>query len=380
MSSTVVFHDTDADDVGEMFEDADANGIPDGADLWPDFNSRLVRTLPFPNGDPVQPIMRSYGQVDISGSEVGVQYLFLEPGATVNGLTLDASLGFPVVFVLQDTADPGATQSPSAITDFCSPLATVQTMFGSSADNPATGVAGIDESGNTVLTNPGDGGYHFVTFSASQHDDDGDGIPNQIDPCALTGNTLGWDPRAAEPSGDTDGDGLPDLCDPDSSASDIDGDHDNDTWSNRGDNCPTVANPDQLDSDRDGIGDACDPTPAAASLHQHFDCVVTEIDIGAGGDPPATTGMVLPCVLMVVKGLQRGNVDCSEDGVTPLDSLHILRYDASLWPAPPCIDAGDITCDGEINVVDALQALRFEGGLEVFQEPGCSPVGELIVA
>jgi hypothetical protein len=48
---------------------------------------------------------------------------------------------------------------------------------------------------------------------------------------------------------DTDSDGLGDACD---------NDDDNDGDSDGSDNCPLVANPDQLDTDGDGIGNACD--------------------------------------------------------------------------------------------------------------------------
>ena len=48
---------------------------------------------------------------------------------------------------------------------------------------------------------------------------------------------------------DTDSDGTGDACD-----TDDDGDGDNDG----SDNCPLIANPDQLDTDSDGTGDACD--------------------------------------------------------------------------------------------------------------------------
>ena len=375
MSVTVVFHDTDEDGVGEMFEDADENSIPDGADLWPDFISRLIRSEPFPGGEPLEPIMRLYGQLEVGGTPVGLQYVILEPGTTINGLTLDASLGFPIVLLLQDIGDPGATRAPSSITDFCSPLGSSLTIFGLSHGNVAPSIAGV---GDTVLTNPADGGYNLVTFISSEYDNDGDGIPNPLDPCPLTGNTLGWDPRAQNPTGDGDIDGLPDLCDPTPAVQDID--EDGDGWLNRGDNCPTVANADQSDVDRDSLGDVCDDDPVGLSPHQHFSCIVEEVDIGTGGDPASVPGAVLPCVLTIVMGISRGNVDCSDDGVTPVDSLHILRFDAGLWPAPACIDGGDVNCDLVINVIDSLLVLRFDAGLEVAQQPGCTPLGQLIPA
>lgn len=86
---------------------------------------------------------------------------------------------------------------------------------------------------------PGSGGMG----GGSAGDDDGDGIPDDVDNCPTT-------PNAGQT--DTDGDGVGDACD----------------------NCPTVANPGQSDGDADGTGDACDadapvpltPTNFAASV------------------------------------------------------------------------------------------------------------------
>lgn len=373
-SETVVFHDTDLDGIGEMFEDDDENGIPNGAEMWPEFITRLIRTEPFPNGVPIAPILRLYGQADVSGTPVGLQYVVLEPGTPINSTPMDPSLGFPIVLLLQDIGDPGATRSPSPITDFCTPLESTLTIFGESPGHVAQGAAGNGPI--PVLTNPAEGTYHIVSFVPSEYDHDGDGIPTPIDPCATQGNSHGWDPRAPNPSGDDDGDGLPNICDPEPNV--FNNDQDGDGWLNRGDNCPLVANPDQQDSDRDGVGDACDDDPFVPSAHQHFFCSITAIDIGAGGDPASDPTMVPPCVFMFLFAMQRGNVDCSADGVTVIDSLLILRFDAGLWPAPPCIDAADVNCDGARDVIDALGVLRFDAGLEVAQDPGCTPVGSPI--
>jgi hypothetical protein len=89
-------------------------------------------------------------------------------------------------------------------------------------------------------------------------DSDGDDIPDVLDRCPWEVN-----PGGIEDNEDTDGDGVGDICDDDD---DVDGDGVLDLV----DNCPHVANPDQLNSDGaddmgvddcDPYGDACDTEP-----------------------------------------------------------------------------------------------------------------------
>ena len=97
-------------------------------------------------------------------------------------------------------------------------------------------------------------------LSAAGGDGDGDGVNDLVDNC----------PYIANPDQvDTDGDGAGDMCDrcPEDSEktdpglcgcgqSDSDDDRDGVYC---GDNCPQAPNADQADSDQDGVGDVCDP-------------------------------------------------------------------------------------------------------------------------
>jgi len=77
-------------------------------------------------------------------------------------------------------------------------------------------------------------------------DNDGDGVPNNIDNCVEVPN-----PDQA----DDDNDGIGNPCD-----DTVDDDTDGDGIPDNIDNCDDVANPDQADDDNDGIGNACDDT------------------------------------------------------------------------------------------------------------------------
>lgn len=71
-------------------------------------------------------------------------------------------------------------------------------------------------------------------------DDDNDGILDVDDNCPNVANADQLD---------TDGDGIGDVCDTDD---------DNDGIDDSNDNCPLIANADQADTDNDSIGDVCD--------------------------------------------------------------------------------------------------------------------------
>jgi hypothetical protein len=70
----------------------------------------------------------------------------------------------------------------------------------------------------------------------TDHDRDGDGVPDNSDNCPYVFN---------QDQADEDGDGVGDVCD----------------------DCPHISNANQADGDNDGVGDVCDPHPSAAGDH-----------------------------------------------------------------------------------------------------------------
>lgn len=73
-----------------------------------------------------------------------------------------------------------------------------------------------------------------------------------------------------------------------------------------------------------------------------------------------------------------GDTDC--DGkVTAVDGLFDLRLEAGLHPLRQCLGTGDITCNLNIDVLDALGIARAVAGLSVPPPPikkDCTPIGD----
>jgi Ca2+-binding RTX toxin-like protein len=117
------------------------------------------------------------------------------------------------------------------------------------------------QDGNTLLVSQfQDGTANFwVSFV---------GLHGTTPPSATVGNMVfaSWAPECVPPPpGDSDADTFPDAQD----------------------NCPYVANTDQLNTDGDALGDACDPDRDGDGVPDTLDS-----DGGAGSDPPAFTDAV----------------------------------------------------------------------------------------
>ncbi len=110
-----------------------------------------------------------------------------------------------------------------------------------------------------------------LVVQIGEPDTDGDGVPDSTDNCPSAANAdqadFDGDGHGDACDLDVDGDGVPNVSDQCAGTSlftvvAADGCPDPDTdgvSTYAGDNCPSVANPDQMDTDNDGLGNACDP-------------------------------------------------------------------------------------------------------------------------
>ncbi len=130
-------------------------------------------------------------------------------------------------------------------------------------------------------------------------------------------------------------------------------DRDGDGILDESDNCPTIANPDQLDSDSDGIGDACDNCPT----------VHNPIQSDTDGD-----GIGDACDYICGDANGDSSVDIS-------DVVHLIAYIFAGGPAPNPELSGDADCSGNIDISDAVYLISyiFAGG----PKPDCLSVTDI---
>ncbi len=304
----------EADVMQPLAMDGNGNGIPDGADKYPQFLADFYAA----GGTPVQPRARLFGITNIQGSWITENILFFEPGQTLEigqtAVTFTPSLGYPSVAVRQD---PTASGAAAAITDFCAPTYMDLVVLGKTLNNPCTPAA--VQGANCPVTSDAppeikELGYpSFPCDPRSRFDDDGDGRINdgcpQFGPDVESGaqcendtsdDTDGAVNDGCPPVGDvSEGARIPGIC----SAADEGGctnrlnpgaggtqtftvlavserDADGDGIENGLDVCALIANPEwnprgvdtEHDPDMDGLPSVCDPNPNETSPGSSAGC------------------------------------------------------------------------------------------------------------
>ena len=230
--------DSFSEATAEAATGVDFNGdtdILDSADLN---NSGGISGSVAENGGkpPLTPLARYSSTTVIAGTAVVLEFIQFEPGQLAGAgfdannpfSELDASLGYPSIVVLNDPTQP---LSPSAITDFCSPLTWVTVLYGQTRDNPCTPAGVPNMQGNLAgapaLPVTGDGvgclnsnipcipgpctaaqnaPINSPDVCANEVDDDGDTFVN--DGCPFVGAPEAGGDCASGEKDDDDGDFL----------------------------------------------------------------------------------------------------------------------------------------------------------------------------
>jgi hypothetical protein len=359
--------------------------IPDYMARYPAFLNTMLDP-PDPDGagpladpPPLVPLARFAGHAMVSTSWMLIEVVILSPGqiAALPGIKAQMvpGLGYGILTVLNNPVDQ--LENPGAVSDFCTSLQSVTTLFGitgTKAPAPPWGVVG---AGRISQVNPaansgilGTNTHLNRTYSQSERDFDADGWENDMDPCPYTLDPL-WDPRAdcvgGTKPGDFDCDGLPNSCDPAPAVKNDD--QDGDGYNNQQDICPLVADgpgpQNQLDSDGlvenadlgpkpDSIGNACDDSDndgkedgSSTGVAGSGNCT-DGIDNDGNGDPD----MLDPqCLVWTDKGeITAGRTQAQIFGTNPGTGLY---FHAMPWAAV-CVGDTDTDLDGYCDATEVL--------------------------
>jgi len=273
---------------------ADNPQLPDYLEAYPHFlNDGLDPPDPdgaggAPDPPPLQPRARYAGHDFVADNNILIQLLVFDPGQLkqMGGLyaELDDSVGGVTIVVLNNPVNQA--EAPGSISDFCTPLETITTVFGTTTDNLETGAVNdgcIAVGGTSEADIPG------ACDNDNSIDDDADTKIN--DGCPQVGGNSEGPGAECNNRYDDDGDGDPiesgyaNQSNPDPGAgvlntgtmiarnySRSERDADGDGWENDLDPCPYTLDPGwdpraecllgvgcTGDNDGDGLPNSCDP-------------------------------------------------------------------------------------------------------------------------
>jgi hypothetical protein len=213
--------------------------------------------------------------------------------------TIDGT--WQLLFIVEETSQPREWQisvtlnNASMPAGMCSPQELKVTISGSASP-----------SGAQVIANPSQAGTYVWD----------DGL------LSLGGSHVAFVSDSVVIGSDTDADGL----------------------ANTVDNCPTVANPDQLNTDGDALGNACDPDDD----NDGFSDVV---------ETSAGTSALLDC------GLNAWPADINNDGFSDITDVASLTgvFGQSVPPAPARYDIAPDPPDGFVDITDVSRLTALFG-------------------